>query len=163
MNNYKTTNVLLITLIIVIAIVGFIMLRKENRTENVVTQTSSNTEQSTASTDIPSQPNTSANQLQVTQKVSTEFGNITIPQGWKAEASYYRGSISGYALVPNTFTNPVIDRYDDYVSIGGIQATCEQFPSNQGYYCKEGKEGLAIVTKNSNYFSLVNSLQAELK
>ena len=139
------------------------MLRKDNRREDVVTPTYSNNEQHATSSDVPAQPNTSVNQLQVTQKVSTEFGNITIPQGWKAEAGYYRGSISSYALVPNTLTNPARDNYDNYVSIGGIQATCEQFPSNQGYYCKEGKGGLPIITKNPTYFSLVNSLQMELK
>jgi len=101
--------------------------------------------------------------LIIDQKVATEFGSITIPRGWKAEPGYYKGSITSYAIVPNTERSAATGNYDNYVAIGGIQATCQQFPENQGYYCKEGKEGLPIMTKNTEFRWLVDSLYLELK
>jgi hypothetical protein len=94
-----------------------------------------------------------------TQVVTTDFGSITIPQDWKAVPSSYKEAIVGYSLVPQSENYP----YENYIALGGLQATCQQFPPEQGYYCKSGKEGLPIFTKNEKYHGLVDSLYVELK
>lgn len=105
----------------------------------------------------------SVESFEINQKVKTDFGLITIPNGWKATQGCYKSSYTispeSVPSAPDISAPEADDLCNNYVSIVQDE-TCKT--AGSGYYCKNTKFG-ALGTINPKFRSIVDSLYLELK